>query len=150
MKETALVVFGFGLMIIASLSFTEDKPRYKNLKILPKNTDKYQMDSVMHHFTAALGVKCNFCHEFNQEQKAMDFASDKIDHKRIARQMMTMTNKLNKKYFDVKDSKSLTATLEVTCYSCHNGKAHPARFAAAGTQQRGPGRPASDSTKAKQ
>ena len=35
--------------------------------------------------------------------------------------------KLNKKYFDVDNAKSLTAKLEITCFSCHNGKAHPAK-----------------------
>jgi hypothetical protein len=92
---------------------------------MPKNTTKKQMDSVMRHFAQSLGVKCNFCHQFNQEQKAMDFASDANEHKGVAREMMKMTTRLNKKYFDVKETKSLTAKLEVTCYTCHNGKEHP-------------------------
>jgi hypothetical protein len=79
----------------------------------------------MRHFAQSLGVKCNFCHQFNQQQKAMDFASDANEHKGVAREMMKMTTRLNKKYFDVKESKSLTAKLEVTCYTCHNGKEHP-------------------------
>jgi hypothetical protein len=40
--------------------------------------------------------------------------------------MLKMMHKLNKKYFNVNDSKNLTAKLEITCYSCHNGKANPA------------------------
>ena len=139
MKKSVLVIAGFALMIVLSFAFTNDEPRYKNLKVLPKNTNKQQMDSVMKHFTAALGVKCNFCHVFNQEQKAMDFVSDANEHKGIARQMMQMTNKLNRKYFDINNSKDLSATLEVTCYTCHNGKADPVRFAPA--QQRGAGGP---------
>jgi cytochrome c553 len=123
-------MFCFALALFIStiaMSFvvSETKPRYKNLKVMPKNTTKEQMDSVMKSFTVALGVKCNFCHEFNQEQKAMDFASDANHHKGIARDMMKMTQRLNRKYFDVNDSKSLTASLEVTCYTCHNGKADP-------------------------
>ena len=59
----------------------------------------------------------------------MDFASDANEHKGTAREMIKMTRKLNKKYFHVSDSKSLTARLEITCYSCHNGKEHPGKFA---------------------
>lgn len=109
-----------------SFVITKDEPTYKNLKVLPKNTNKKQMDSVMHHFTSSLGVRCNYCHQYNTEQKAMDFASDANEKKAIARSMMKMTQKLNKKYFHVNNSKSLTANLEISCYSCHNGKANPA------------------------
>jgi hypothetical protein len=144
MKRSLFITGCFGFLIILSFAFTSDKPLYKNLKVLPKSTTKQQMDSVMKHFTSALGVKCNFCHEFNQEQKAMDFASDANEHKSIARSMMKMTEKVNKKYFDVKDSDELTTTLEVTCYTCHNGKAHPGKFAPAQPQQQ---RPAGDSTR---
>jgi 5-methylcytosine-specific restriction endonuclease McrA len=123
-------IFCFALALFIStiaMSFvvSETKPRFKNLKVLPKNTTKEQMDSVMKSFTVALGVKCNFCHEFNQEQKAMDFASDGNHHKKIARDMIKMTQKINRKFFDVDDSKSLTTSLEVTCYTCHNGKTDP-------------------------
>lgn len=138
MKKIGIVTTCFAALVMMSFAITKDDRLYKNLKVMPKNTTKKQMDSVMRHFTAALGVKCNFCHVFNQEQKAMDFASDANEHKGIARDMMKLTNKLNKKYFDVKDSKRLTANLEVTCYTCHNGKAHPAKFAAAQGQQAPP------------
>ena len=126
MKKIFSVTACFIALILMSFAVTKDEPTYKNLKVLPKNTNKKQMDSVMHHFTASLGVKCNFCHQYNNEQKAMDFASDANEHKGVARDMMKMTAKLNKKYFDVNNSKSLTAKLEITCFSCHNGKEHPA------------------------
>ncbi len=130
-KKTTMVSLLFVVVIASSFALnTDEVPRYKNLKVMPKSTTKQQMDSVMKHFTASLGVKCNFCHVFNQEQKSMDFASDANEHKQIARSMMGMTAKLNKKFFHVKNSKDLTAKLEVTCYTCHNGKAHPAKFAA--------------------
>lgn len=127
MKKTLLIITAFVCMIIISFAFTKaDEPRYKNLKVLPKNTNKQQMDSVMHHFTGSLGVRCSYCHVFNQEQKTMDFASDDNKNKNIARDMMHMTAKLNKKYFDINNSKKLDAKLEVTCYTCHHGAEHPA------------------------
>ncbi len=139
MKKTAFIISAFASMIAFSFAFTKaDEPRYKNLKVLPKSTTKQQMDSVMKHFTASLGVKCNHCHVYNEAQKSMDFASDANEHKGVARDMMRMTSKINQKYFDVKNSKSLEADLEMTCYTCHNGKAHPGKWPAKG-QPGGPG-----------
>ena len=135
MKKTALIVSAFAGMIAVSFAFTKaDEPRYKNLKVLPKNINKQQMDSVMHHFTGSLGVKCNYCHVYNEAQKSMDFASDANENKGVARDMMRMTKKINQKYFDVKNIKSLEADLEMTCYTCHNGKAHPGKWPARGQQ----------------
>ncbi len=131
MKKTIIILLFFIALVSMSFVIMKDEPRFKNLKVLPKNTTKEQLDSVMKHFTVALGVKCNFCHvRLDDEQKNWDFPSDNNEHKRIARDMMEMAIKINKKYFDVKDSKSLTANLEITCYTCHNGKVHPAKFAA--------------------
>jgi hypothetical protein len=96
MKKTFLVTLAFAGMIALSLAFTkEEEPIYKNLKILPKNISKEQLDSVMHHFTASLNVKCNFCHVRNEEAKSWDFASDDNKHKLVAREMMKMTDKIN-------------------------------------------------------
>jgi hypothetical protein len=126
MKRILSVIVCFIALVLMSFAVTKDEPTYKNLKVLPKNINKKQMDSVMHHFASSLGVKCNYCHQYNAEQKAMDFASDANEKKGVARNMLKMMQKLNKKYFNVNDSKNLTAKLEITCYSCHNGKANPA------------------------
>ena len=142
MKRILTVGACFIALVLMSFAITKDERLYKNLKVLPKNTNKKQMDSVMHHFTNSLGVKCNHCHQYNAEQKAMDFASDANEHKGVARDMMKMTARLNKKYFHVNDSKKLTAKLEITCFSCHNGKAHPAKM-----PPPPPPRPQTDSTK---
>lgn len=130
MKKTVIVSLLFAAIISMSFVMTADEPIYKNLKVLPRNIKRNQMDSVMKHFTVSLNVKCNFCHTYNEELKAMDFASDANDHKGIAREMIKMTTKLNEKYFDVKDKTKLNTYQEVTCYTCHNGKVHPAKFPA--------------------
>lgn len=130
-----MVTLGFVGIVVMSLAFTNAKPRYKNLKVLPKNTTKEQMDTIMKHFTVSLGVKCNYCHVFNQEQKAMDFASDANKHKEVARQMMTMTKKINKKYFEFTSFDGLKNTLQVTCYTCHGGKEEPSSWPALTAQK---------------
>lgn len=126
MKKTWFLAALCALTLLASYSFTADKERrYKNLKVLPKNISEKDLDSVMQHFTASLGVKCTFCHVRDTAAKKMDWASDANPHKNIARQMYKMTQKLNDRYFD-KEGIPGIAALEVSCYTCHNGKAHPA------------------------
>jgi hypothetical protein len=126
MTKSTLVIAGMVLMVSISFAFTNaDDPIYKNLKVLPKKITKHQMDSVMKHFTTSLGVKCNFCHTRTADNKEWDFASDANKHKLVARNMMKMTDKINKKYFDVTGNKGLDAHLMVTCYTCHNGKPEP-------------------------
>lgn len=126
MKRTFLIVVGFTAIISASLAFTKDDPPYKNLQILPKNITKEQMDSVMHHFNDALNVRCNFCHIRIDSTRKWDYASDENKHKKIAREMMTLTNEINDKYFDYTGEKrTITTQLMVTCFTCHNGKKEP-------------------------
>lgn len=136
MKKTWIICTCFVALVCMSFAVTKDEPLYKNLKVLPRHTTKPQMDSVMKHFTASLGVKCNFCHMRTADNKEWDFASDGNKHKLVAREMMKMTKKVNKKYFNVTENKGLSTTLMVTCYTCHNGKTDPAVKSAATEQAR--------------
>jgi len=65
----------------------------------------------MQFITASLGVECDFCHV----QLAMD--KDDKKTKLAARKMITMVLALNQTHFN--------GELEVTCYTCHRGAAHP-------------------------
>ncbi len=129
MKKIVIVCTCLIAVISMSFMVTGNKDGFKNLKVLPKNISEPQLDSIMKQFTVALGVKCNFCHVRNEQTNKFDFARDDNKHKNIARGMMRMTAKINKKYFDVKRSREF-ANLEVTCYTCHGGKEHPATFPA--------------------
>ena len=147
MKITFTIILGCVALTMMSFLITkDDPPKYKNLKVLPKNITKDQMDSVMHHFAGAMGQKCNFCHVFNQEEKKMDFVSDAKEEKKTAREMLKMMIKINKKFFEVKDSKQLDSKLAVTCFTCHHGAEHPQKRPP--MMQQGPPRaPSTDSTK---
>lgn len=134
-------------------STVADEPAFKNLKVLPKNISKDDLEKVMHSWNDALGVRCNFCHARNAETNKMDMASDAKPEKEMARKMMKMTAKINKKYFkmDKDDKEHADAMLAaVTCMTCHHGSPHPDATAAnhpAGVQQhngpqQGPGQPA--------
>jgi len=114
-------------LLLISLAFTAPPERkYKNLKILSKNIGEKELDSIMHKFTDGLGVKCNFCHVRGNDGK-WDHASDEKPEKNIARKMMRMTTKINKKYFEYAKNDEGTRVEVLTCYSCHHGQAHPAR-----------------------
>lgn len=131
MKKTLLIAT-LACLISLSFAFRENPPRYENLKVLPKNTTKKEMDSIMKHFAMSLGVKCTFCHVRNtDEQKNFNFASDEKKEKLTARNMFKMMNKINKKWFkeDHDEAEGQNASMnripEVSCYSCHHGKEHP-------------------------
>lgn len=127
MKKTFLILIGFiGLITLSAAITTYDPPHFKNLKILPKNISKEALDSVMDHFTASLGVKCNFCHVHNKEKDTWDMASDAVSDKLIARKMMLMTNGINAKYFPPeKGNKNQQLIQTITCFTCHKGEAIP-------------------------
>ncbi|MCW3105791.1 MAG: hypothetical protein JWQ09_297 [Segetibacter sp.] len=131
MKKTLLIATLVCLISI-SFAFRQNPPKYENLKVLPKNTTKKEMDSIMKHFSMSLGVRCNFCHvRNNDEQKSFNFASDSSKHKLAARNMFKMMTKINKKYFkpdndeNHNDLNSANRIPQVSCFSCHHGKENP-------------------------
>lgn len=148
MKKTFIVPLALAGVVFLASAFTarQEDPNYKNLKILPKDITHEQLDSVMHHFTGSLNVKCNFCHVRNEEKKEWDWASDDNKHKLVARQMMEMTNSLNDKYFPYSGkAKDLKTVLTVTCYTCHHGATEPETKVP--RRERPQARPAADSVK---
>ena len=126
MKKSVFVILVFATVIAVSFAFvTVDEPKYKNLKILKKDISEQELDSVMRFFAVSLGEKCTFCHVRNEAAKSFDYASDDNPNKSIARYMMRMTNKLNKKYFKDQEQNSTQTIQTVTCYTCHHGEAMP-------------------------
>lgn len=140
MKKSIIVIAGCFLCVFSFQAFTTlRQPRFQNLQILPKDISKDALDSVMHTFTASLGVKCNYCHVFNQDTRKMEFAKDDKPEKQIARKMMLMTIDINKNHFQQiaeamdsgkfvmpTDTAAVSYMLKyVTCYTCHHGDPHP-------------------------
>ncbi len=150
MKKSLLVLSLCIVCVIGFQAFTTlHQPTFRNLKVLPQDISKGGIDSVMHLFTASLGVRCDFCHVRN------DFSSDEKPEKNIARKMLLMTIMLNKSYFkemdadhdhDMSDSShdaemanmmsvNVDTTLNpgdykqifttVSCFTCHHGEPHP-------------------------
>ena len=115
----------FGMM--AAKPPQEEKPEYKNLQVLSKNISDIDMDFVMESFSTNLGVNCMFCHVHYEKGLvySFDYASDSLRNKRIARDMLKMTMKLNKKYFNTKLNSRMTTRSRFWCKTCHQGKPVP-------------------------
>jgi hypothetical protein len=136
MNKKLLVYVGIALFITAGISATHtppDKKEWKNLKVIPKNIDEEQMERVMYKYTKQLGVTCVFCHSYTKPGITpirVDFPSDEKQEKRTAREMMRMTDKINRKYFGYKNDygfKSLNNAV-ITCTTCHRGISKPSNL----------------------
>ncbi|SEN50072.1 Photosynthetic reaction center cytochrome C subunit [bacterium A37T11] len=120
-----------GMVVMLSAFMTrqvmvQPHPEHKatNLKVLPKDISHDDLHKIMDDFKVALGVKCNFCHAPSKlDSTKLDFASDELHHKEIARDMMRMTAKINKKYFNHPDKNG--SIKAISCVTCHNGEKHP-------------------------
>ena len=84
--------------------------QFKNIQVL-KDIPADQLIPSMQFISASLGVNCDFCHVEHEMQK------DDKKEKQTARKMIAMELTINKSHFNNE--------VEVTCYSCHRGTAHP-------------------------
>ena len=107
-----------------------DDLHFHNLKVLPQNISHDELVQIMRGFTRGLGVRCGFCHEQQAGSEELDFASDAKPEKSSARTMMLMTRNINTSYLtklprDPGDTEHAGNIPEVTCWTCHRGKAQP-------------------------
>jgi Photosynthetic reaction centre cytochrome C subunit len=128
-SRKSLVVIMISLFVVLGIAATDapKNPRYSNLKILPKDISDDDLGKVMGGFKDALGVKCSFCHAPSKDTASHhpDFASDDKPEKNIARKMMKMTGKINKKFFSYNKNEQGMSVPTVECMTCHRGSPHP-------------------------
>jgi hypothetical protein len=122
-----LLFAGFAIVAVAQQKEAKkEEHRAENLKILPRNMNHDSLIKLMREYSFSLGVRCGFCHAPSSTDKnKLDFASDANKHKLIARDMMRMTAKINRKYFD---EDKFEGHPRVTCYTCHHGHEEPEAF----------------------
>jgi hypothetical protein len=120
---TGLTLLG----ILAAKPPREEKPQYKNLQVLSKRISDEDMDYVMETFSVNLGVNCLFCHPGKQNgtDYSFDYATDQLQNKRVARDMLRMTMKLNKKYFNSPMTGLMKTNGRIWCKTCHQGNPVP-------------------------
>ena len=86
---------------------------FKNVKVLGElSGDRFM--AAMQSMKANLGEKCADCHR----AKEKDFDSDAKKEKRRAREMIRMTEEINRRSFQ--------GEVRVTCWMCHRGEEEPA------------------------
>ncbi|HEX4496357.1 MAG TPA: c-type cytochrome [Thermoanaerobaculia bacterium] len=97
----------------------EDQPAetvFKNVQVLKGLSVGHFMDA-MEGFNHALGTNCRKCHDTE------NFSSDDKKDKKIAREMVQMTQGINEKY--IKAMPDLDKDAHVGCFTCHHGQSHP-------------------------
>jgi len=97
---------------------------FSNVQILPKDIPKQQMVEIMRSFSMSLGVRCEFCHVAAVEGslEGMNFATDEREAKKVARNMMRMSDVVNKY---MRDESGVQAPARVRCMTCHRGVLAP-------------------------
>jgi tetratricopeptide (TPR) repeat protein len=110
------------LCLVAAPAAGQIPDEFTNLEIFPEDIGKRELVSVMRQFAGSLGVRCNHCHKGPENLKGMDFATDELETKRIARAMMKMTDEINEKLLPTIGRDSL---LRVRCVTCHRGITRP-------------------------
>lgn len=98
--------------------------KFTNLKVLPKDISKGEMIGIMRAFSGGLGVRCTYCHPGKDPDSldGVDFASDELKHKTIARDMMKMVGEINDRLVPAAGMENPT---RVRCVTCHRGVTEP-------------------------
>ncbi len=133
MRSTKKTVVMLLLIVSTALAVAATRPEgidpeKTNLKVLPKNLNDQQMDMLMERYSRQLGVGCLYCHVSTKPEvkpQRVDFVSDERPEKLIARRMILMCIKLNRKYFGISDKEQAVLKPKLTCRMCHRGFPRP-------------------------
>lgn len=120
----ALCFTGVALVLVGSGPSSAQIPdEFTNLKVLSKDTTKREMIVVMRAFSRALGVRCSYCHVLKEPGSSeVDFASDELETKRVARAMIAMSTQINNTLLP---STGRESPIRVRCVTCHRGVTKP-------------------------
>lgn len=105
--------------------------RFENLQVLPRDIPRDTLVAIMRGFTAALGVRCTYCHIPREGPPPaggggglnLAFASDSLANKRKARWMLHMTDSVNTRLASLPARDD--PPTEVSCMTCHRGMSKP-------------------------
>jgi tetratricopeptide (TPR) repeat protein len=98
--------------------------KFTNLKVLPKDISRQELQSTMRGFAFALNVRCEHCHveKAGGKKFEMDFAADDKEAKKTARVMLEMVAAINRDYIS---KVTKTPPIQVQCVTCHRGLTQP-------------------------
>jgi len=105
-----------------SFAFAQDGPQ--NLQYFPTDITRQELTAEMRHFSFALGVRCQHCHERAADGRGFDFTSDANPNKEKARVMLFMTDQINRTLAADLPERS-DPPVVITCKTCHRGSEKP-------------------------
>jgi photosynthetic reaction center cytochrome c subunit len=109
------ILIAIALLITISTAHAEQK----NVQVLTGLSDA-ELQRYMAAIRASLGVNCDFCHV--RKNNAYDFPNDAKKEKETARDMIQMTEKLNREQFGGRAT--------ISCNTCHRGSPNPVALVA--------------------
>jgi hypothetical protein len=112
-------LFGAGAARAARQEQTVEQTR-KNIQVL-KGLPESQLFPLMNFMSASLGVRCDYCH-VNEGDDKWVWESDAKPEKVTARRMMLMQIEINRGNRDILGASGVA----VTCFTCHRGQTRPA------------------------
>jgi tetratricopeptide (TPR) repeat protein len=112
-----------GIVLWTAPAAAQFPEKFTNLKVLPKDISRPELQSTMRGFAFALNVRCEHCHveKAGGKKFEMDFAADDKEAKRTARVRLEMVAAINRDYIN-KVSKT---PIQVQCVTCHHGLTEP-------------------------
>lgn len=127
-RSVVLVATGIALALCRPVAAQGHFPpdSFTNLKVLPEDIPVRALIDTMRGFTAALGVRCPYCHVGREGQPldSFNFASDDKRPKRVARVMLHMVMHINGEHLgEVPDRPQ--PVVVVRCMTCHRGVTRP-------------------------
>jgi tetratricopeptide (TPR) repeat protein len=122
-KWSALMI----LLFAGAPASAQFPDKFTNLKVLPKDISKHDLEFTMRGIVFALGVRCDHCHvEKKAPERGFDFAADDKETKKTARVMLQMVTAINHDYITkVPKAASDDAAIQVRCVTCHHGLTKP-------------------------
>jgi tetratricopeptide (TPR) repeat protein len=112
-----------GLLFCGAMARGQFPEKFTNLKVLPKDISRAELQFTMRSFAFALNVRCEHCHVERAGGKRfeMDFAADDKEAKKTARVMLEMVAAINRDYVN----KLSKTPIQVQCVTCHHGLTEP-------------------------
>ncbi len=122
MKTLTLSLVLLILLVTAASAQVPDK--FSNLKVFPADIGKRELISTMKSFSEALGMGCTDCHDQKTpgDFSSIDWASDKLPNKEVARGMMKMVQEINSNLLPAATGEH---DFRLRCITCHRGVEHP-------------------------
>lgn len=114
------------VLATGSASQAQIPDKFTNLKVLPKDISKQELQSTMRSFAFALGVRCERCHvEKKAPEKGFDYSADDKETKKTARVMLQMVEAINHDYVGKIEKADKTPPIRVQCVTCLHGLTQP-------------------------